>query len=121
MQEEKRPSFRFLRKERLKRRDGIRDVFKRGKSVTCSGAKLFFIKNGLPYNRIVFTFSRKYGNAVQRNRSRRVGREAYRHIRKELKTGYDLVVLAYPGNDSFARRMEQLAVLFSKAGLYYGN
>ncbi|MDR2629411.1 MAG: ribonuclease P protein component [Spirochaetaceae bacterium] len=120
-QGEKSPSFRFLRKERLKRRDGIREVFNRGKSVTCFGAKLFFIKNRLPHNRIVFTFSRKYGNAVKRNRSRRFGREAYRYIRNELKTGYDLVLLIYPGNDSFAGRMEQLRVLFSKAGLFYGN
>ncbi|MDR2757912.1 MAG: ribonuclease P protein component [Spirochaetaceae bacterium] len=110
-----------MRVERLKKKDGIRGIFKRGKSVTCSGAKLFFIKNGLPHNRIVFTFGRKYGNAVKRNRSRRVGREAYRHIRNELKTGYDLVLLVYPGNDSFAGRMEQLRVLFSKAGFFYGN
>ncbi|MFP3091531.1 ribonuclease P protein component [Treponema sp. TIM-1] len=119
--EEKKPAFRFLRRERLKRRDGIREVFKRGKSVTCSGAKLFFKRNGLPHNRVVFTFGRKYGNAVKRNRSRRCGREAYRLIRNELKTGYDLVLLVYPGNDSFAGRMEQLRVLFSKAGLFYGN
>jgi ribonuclease P protein component len=104
--------------ERLKRRDAIREVFKRGKSVTCSGAKLFFMGNGLSCNRIAFTFARKYGNAVERNRARRVGREAYRHIRNELKTGYDVVLLVYPGKDSFARRMEQLRILISRAGLY---
>jgi ribonuclease P protein component len=76
------------------------------------------MKNGLPHNRIVFTFARKYGNAVHRNRARRVGREAYRHIRNGLKTGYDLVLLVYPGNDTFARRMEQLRILSSKAGLF---
>jgi ribonuclease P protein component len=113
--------FRFLRKERLGNRDGIRGIFKQGKSVTCFGAKLFFTKNGLPHNRIVFTLGRKYGNAVERNRARRVGREAYRYIRKELKTGYDLVLLVYPGKDSFAGRMEQLRVLMSKARLFYGN
>jgi ribonuclease P protein component len=75
----------------------------------------------LPYNRIVFTFARKYGNAVNRNRARRVGREAYRHIRNELTAGYDLVLLVYPGKDRFARRMEQVRILFSKAGLFYGN
>ncbi|MDR0690266.1 MAG: ribonuclease P protein component [Spirochaetaceae bacterium] len=110
-----------MRIERLKRRDSIREIFKRGKIVTCSGAKLFFVRNGLSYNRIVFTFARKYGNAVNRNRARRVGREAYRHIRNELTGGYDLVLLVYPGKDSFARRMEQVRILFSKAGLFYGN
>jgi ribonuclease P protein component len=74
--------------------------------------------NGLAYNRIAFTSVRKFGNAVQRNRARRVGREAYRHIRNELKTGYDVVLLVYPGEDSFVRRMEQLRALIFRAGLY---
>ncbi|MDR2111038.1 MAG: ribonuclease P protein component [Spirochaetaceae bacterium] len=112
-------SFRFRRTERLKRRDEIRAVFNRGKGVTCSGAKLFCLKNGLSYNRIAFTFGRKFGNAVQRNRARRVGREAYRHIRQSIQGGYDLVLLVYPGKDTFKTRFEQLKALFSKAGLYY--
>jgi hypothetical protein len=32
-----------------------------------------------------------------------------------------LVLLVYPGNDNFARRMEQLRILTAKAGLFYGN
>jgi ribonuclease P protein component len=110
-------SFRFPRVERLKGRDEIREVFNRGRVVNCSGAKLFVRKNGACHNRIAFTFSRKFGNAVNRNRARRVGREAYRHIRQSLKTGYDLVLLVYPGKDTFAARMEQLNFLCSRAGL----
>lgn len=75
---------------------------------------MFFLKNDLPYNRIVFTFSKKYGNAVQRNYSRRLSRETYRLIRDKLRIGYDLVLLVYPGKDSFAFRAEQLNILFSK-------
>jgi ribonuclease P protein component len=109
--------FRFRRVERLKRREDIRAVFNRKRVVTCPGAKLFFLDNGLSYNRIAFTFGRKFGNAVERNRARRLGREAYRHIRHTLKIGYDLVLLVYPGNDSYVKRMEQLELLFAKAGL----
>jgi ribonuclease P protein component len=110
-------SFRFRRTERLKRRDAIRAVFNRGKGVTCAGAKLFCLENGLSHNRIAFTFGRKFGNAVKRNRARRVSREAYRHIRRNIKSGYDLVLLVYPGRDAFITRFEQLKVLFFKAGL----
>jgi ribonuclease P protein component len=110
-------SFRFPRVERLKKREEIREVFNRGWIVSCSGAKLFVRKNEISRNRIAFTFSRKFGNAVNRNRARRVGREAYRYIRQGLKIGYDLVLLVYPGKDTFAVRMEQLNSLFFKAGL----
>ena len=73
--------------------------------------------NTLPYNRIAFTFSRKYGNAVQRNYSRRLSREVYRLLRNDLRTGYDMVLLVYPGQDVFSVRMGQMRELLSRAGL----
>ena len=76
------------------------------------------LRNGLSYNRVAFTFSRKFGNAVKRNYSRRLSREVYRHLRSELQTGYDLVLLVYPGQDVFSVRMDQLQKLFSRAGLF---
>lgn len=102
----------------MKGRDEIRDVFSRRQGVSCSGARLLILKNGRPYNRIAFTFSRKFGNAVQRNRARRVGREAYRLLRNELKQGYDLVLLVYPGKDDFSSRMVQVKELFGRTGLF---
>ncbi|MDR2484187.1 MAG: ribonuclease P protein component [Treponema sp.] len=110
-------SFRFKREERLKKRGEIREVFKKGRCVTCLGAKLFLLKNDLSHNRIGFTFSRKFGNAVKRNHAKRLGREAYRHIGYSLKPGYDMVLLVYPGKDTFASRQEQMNLLCSKAGL----
>ena len=85
------------------------------------GAKLFLLKNDLPYNRICFTFSRGFGNAVARNRARRLGREAFRMIKPRLSGGYDLILLVYPESSgsgiTFSDRMKQLEFLFSKAGL----
>ena len=123
---------RFPRNERLKRREEIRNVFNRGRGVSSEGAKLIRLPNGLSHNRIAFTFSRKFGNAVLRNRSRRVCRELYRHLRAELRTGYDLVLLIYPeksadpafarpgkpGRDFLSDRVDQVRVLFSRAGLF---
>ena len=109
--------FRFKRVEHLKKRAEIGNVFKKGRVVACSGAKLFILKNGLCHNRIAFTFSRKFGNAVQRNRSRRVSREAYRLRQHTIKRGFDVVLLVYPGKDDLAVRLGQLDMLFSRAGL----
>ncbi|MEW6564429.1 MAG: ribonuclease P protein component [Spirochaetota bacterium] len=111
-------SFRFRSAERLKGREEIRKAFADGRKFSCNGAKLFVIQNGLPVNRIAFTFARKYGNAVQRNRSRRLSREVFRLLKARLRSGYDLVLLVYPGGDTFNNRMEQLEILFQKAGLF---
>ncbi|WP_369695313.1 ribonuclease P protein component [Gracilinema caldarium] len=111
-------SFRFRSAERLKGREEIRRAFADGRKFSCNGAKLFVVQNGLPVNRIAFTFARKYGNAVQRNRSRRLSREVYRLLKARLCIGYDLVLLVYPGADTFADRLEQLETLFRKAGLF---
>jgi ribonuclease P protein component len=110
-------SFRLTRAERLKKREEIQRVFSRGRRVSCPGAKLFILKNGLDVNRIAFTFARKYGNAVERNRSRRLSREAYRLSRATIRRGFDFVLLVYPGGDAFQNRVRQLAALFSRAGI----
>ena len=102
----------------MKGRSEIREVFEKGKRTGCQGAKLFVLRNRLPRNRICFTFSRGYGNAVERNRAKRLGREAYRHLRPRLQCGYDLILLVYPESAPlFAGRMEQLRYLFAGAGL----
>jgi ribonuclease P protein component len=80
--------------------------------------KLFVLKNNLPCSRICFTFSRGFGNAVARNRARRLSREAFRLMKRRLSGGYDLILLVYPESErTFSERAGQLEFLFSKAGL----
>ena len=124
-----RSSFRFRRQEHLKGRKEIRDVFDKGRQITCRGAKLFLLKNDLPYNRICFTFSKLskrkqlsnrkqfLWNAVARNYAKRLGREAYRLMKDRIACGYDFILLVYPGLQSILDRMEQLESIFHKAGL----
>jgi ribonuclease P protein component len=115
---QKEKKMRFRRESRLNNRREIGVVFKEGRVSSCFGAKLFVLKNNVGHNRIAFTFSRKFGNAVERNRCRRVGREAYRHLQHDIKQGFDLALLAYPvGKSVFSSRIEQLRQLFSKAQL----
>src|SRR6056297_375229 len=105
----------LTKQQRLKKRNDISRVFSSAHKVSCFGAKLFYRENGLDRNRLMVTLVRKYGTAVQRNRAKRVTREAYRHMQTSLKTGYDLVVVLYPHNDTYDNRSRQLQELFQKA------
>jgi ribonuclease P protein component len=116
-------SYCFPKGERLKRREDVRVVLKTGILVSCPGARLFFLRKGGTERRIAFTFSRKFGSAVERNRARRLGRESYRHLRGSIKTGYDLVLLVYPSENGYAEnalsfRMTQMRTLLGRAGLF---
>jgi ribonuclease P protein component len=67
------------------------------------------------------TLVRKYGNAVQRNRAKRVVREAYREMKASLKHGFDMVIILYPDEDTYWNRQKQMQKLFRDAGLYTGE
>lgn len=113
--------FSFSKKKRITKSLEISKLFREGEFFSCSGARLFLRNNGLEFNRIVFTLSRKYGTAVERNRSKRLSRECYRLIQNDLKQGFDFSFLVYPGNDTFLHRKNQLEYLFSKAGILIKN
>ena len=108
---------RFERKERIKNPVDFKKLFKTGKKISIPGAKLFFLENNLGMNRVGFPLIRGYGNAVERNLSKGYSREVYRLIKSHLNTGYDMLFLIYPGNDSFHSRCDQLRLLCQKAGL----
>ncbi len=52
--------------------------------------------NGLDHCRLGMAVSRRVGNAVVRNRIRRLIRESFRLLQHDLPAGYDLVVIARP-------------------------
>jgi len=108
----------FSHIERVKSSADIQELFKKGKRVSTEGAKLFVLANTLSINRIAFTLPRGYGTAVQRNYSKRLSRESYRGIKASLKTGYDMILLVYKGNDAYAMRCAQIRFLCKKADLY---
>lgn len=108
---------RFTRKERVRKSSDIRHIFKNGKCISISGAKLYYLYNNSQVNRIAFTLPRGYGNAVERNCSKRLSREVYRYFKAFLNTGYDMVLLVYPGKDSFRTRCAQFRCLCQKAGI----
>ena len=109
----------FARKEHIKRPADFKNLFKNGKRFATTGAKLFFLPNGLDFNRIGFPLPRGFGNAIERNRAKRFSRETYRNFKSNLKIGFDILFLVYPPTekDSFPIRCAQFQELCKKAGL----
>ena len=72
----------------------FRRLYNRGKAVTDPALVIYYSKNRAGICRIGITTSKKIGNAVQRNRSRRVIKEAVRNVCPELSPCYDIVMVA---------------------------
>lgn len=108
----------FRREEHIKHSVDFKNLFRNGKRVGIAGAKLYYLANDKKFNRIGFPFSRGFGNAVQRNRSKRFSREAYRSLKTHLNIGFDMLLLVYfSEKDSFSTRCVQFRTLCEKAGL----
>lgn len=78
----------------IKTNSDFRRAYMRGKSYTNPALVTYVIKNRAGICRMGITASKKIGNAVERNRARRVIREAFRMIDKPIKGNYDIVFVA---------------------------
>jgi ribonuclease P protein component len=110
-------SRKFVKKERLRKRAEFHKVFKSSRRVSCRGLKLLYRNNEFTWNRSAFICAKGQGNAVKRNREKRVAREIYRNIKENLKTGYDLIFVLYPEECSTVMRKQQFEYVIRKARL----
>ena len=78
----------------LKKNSDYRRVYSHGKTVADRFIVLYFFPNNTEKSRFGFTVSKKVGNAVTRNRIRRLFRETCRLNCWLFPTGYDYVLLA---------------------------
>ncbi|HMC63916.1 MAG TPA: ribonuclease P protein component [Gemmataceae bacterium] len=85
--------FTFRPHEHLRRPSDFRRVYERRRSASNHWLIVYGCENGLPYLRLGLSVSRKIGQAVLRNRLRRLYREAFRLARHEMPVGVDLVLI----------------------------
>ncbi len=83
----------FSRRQRLRLRRDFERVFRRRVSASDGLLVLYADRNDLPYGRIGIVVSRRLGNAVTRNRIKRLVREAYRLGQHDRPTGLDLICI----------------------------
>lgn len=109
---------------RLSRSAEFERVYRQGKSVGNRHLVLYsFPNSAIERPRVGLSVSRKVGGAVERNRVKRLLREAFERFDAEIEGGHDVVVVARPealamterdGLEGVARALGELLV---KAGL----
>ncbi|MBM9613394.1 ribonuclease P protein component [Desulfobulbus rhabdoformis] len=75
-------------------------VYRAGKRYRGPGFAVIILANALPWNRLGISVQRKVGNAVRRNRIKRLVREVFRCNRTQFPSCCDIVVTIRP-NFSF--------------------
>jgi ribonuclease P protein component len=81
------------KREHLRSPLDFRRVYERRCSVRDDWLLVFAAPNQLGHLRLGLSVSRKVGNAVLRNRLRRLFRETFRLTRGEMPTGLDLILI----------------------------
>ena len=103
---------RFRREQRLLHKADFDRVFEQGRRVYSRGLVMHALPSPTGAARLGLVTSRRFGNAVRRNRARRLVREAFRHDQAQLPP-LDLVVL--PQHGSFPDHLEGVRVAMSEA------
>ena len=83
----------FRPHEHLRRPSDFKRVYDRRRSAADGWLIVYACPNELPHLRLGLSVSKKFGNAVRRNRLRRLYREAFRHVRGDLPVGLDLILI----------------------------
>ena len=81
----------------LNRNTDFRRLYRRGSSYANPALVIYFLKDRAGICRIGITSSKRIGNAVQRNKSRRLIRAAFREVYSEYEEylqGYDFIFVA---------------------------
>jgi putative membrane protein insertion efficiency factor/ribonuclease P protein component len=90
---------RFRPRDHLRRPADFQRVYHKRRSASDGRMVVYVATNGLEHSRLGLSVSSRVGNAVVRNRWKRVIREAFRLQREQLPVGFDLVVVPRKQNE----------------------
>lgn len=72
-------------------------LYKKGRYIVSKYSVIYVKPNGRSFNRFGITAGKKIGNAVCRNRAKRLIRLAYRQSEIDMPIGIDIVIVARSG------------------------
>lgn len=107
------------KKYRLKKNYQFRYVYKNAEKAVDKFFVLLYAKrkNNSEVSQVGFSVSKKYGNAVARNKLTRQLKAVVRSIIKDTKVGYNIVVIPRKNNYTFEEIEKSVIFLFRKAKL----
>ena len=90
---------------RLKKQADFQKLFQKGKRAHCSGLSVLY----RPADKMTMGISvgKKHGKSVQRNRIKRLLREAFRAVQGEMKGTYSVVLIPKVSEEYSVKNFEQ--------------
>ncbi len=86
-------SFKFGKSRRIRTNNRFREIMAARHCFYEDVLVVFIMKNGQDYSRAGISVGKRFGNAVRRNRLKRLLREAFRQSQDSLPQGYDFILM----------------------------
>lgn len=114
-----------MKHEKLRKNAEFQQVYRRGRSFANHLLVLYVLKrkqnriDGIPYNRLGISVSKKVGKSVVRSRVKRLISETYRLQKNDFVEGYDFIIIARVSSHdkSYSEIEKALIHVFKKAGI----
>ena len=88
--------FKLLKQLRIRKNSRFREILERKLSFRNNLLSVHIAENNYDYSRLAISVGKKCGNAVQRNRCKRLLREVFRQNQDNIPKGFDYLLMIPP-------------------------